>query len=57
MSPLILPNSPTINDNIADNEDDLNNPSHILNNLKAKNNDRIIVGHLNINHVEKKSKH
>ena len=56
---LILPYSPTINldeEIELDNGDGMNNPSLILNNIKAKNNDRIIMGHLNINHVENKFK-
>ena len=30
------------------------NPSHLLSSLRIKNKDRIIIGHLNINHLENK---
>ena len=49
-----IPNSPGDNivvDNGAYKED----ATLILNKLRIKNSERIIIGHLNINHIEKKS--
>ena len=54
---IISPNSPNENDelnNDISSEFNSDDPSLILNTLRTKNRERIIVGHLNINHIEKK---
>ena len=49
------PNTPLENLNRdTSSENNSNDPSIILNTLRSKNRERIIVGHLNINHIEKK---
>ena len=42
------------NVDVDEQNDNLGNPNFLLQNLRAKNIDRIILGHLNINFVEKK---
>ena len=42
------------NVDVDEHNDNLENPNFLLQNLRAKNIDRIILGHLNINFVEKK---
>ena len=41
-------------DNILNSQNLLNNPNLIFNELKRKNNDRIIIGHININFIGNK---
>ena len=51
---VVTPTSSIENFNEPEDKIEANDPKDILNSLKIKNNERIIVGHLNINHLEKK---
>ena len=55
VSSLYSPHSPRESSNYLINEMNSEDPSLILNKLRIKNNERIIIGHRNINHIEKKS--
>ena len=48
------PKSPSEQSVESDNEAHEEDPNIILNTLRTKNGERIIIGHLNINHIEKK---